>query len=369
MKRYPPVLRFAMVLLAFVLACGSNPATTEVDTPSVAPPLGLEHPDEIVAGRGFIVLADRRVFTVMAFLNAVGYDEEAKGKQMHPTRAEVRRLINERKAAYPREFDSWREYYQKKNLKIFHYQDFALSLSYDYPFRRTYPDEKMGYPWTASRLKDFPDTLNGFWSKVNLGEIWNEVKSEYIAEIRKYDFGRMDSQRSFLWEYLKMERSDGYVLVLIPNLLDRHYHAIWAQYENYGYSVESPGTMSYGLNIHEYLHSIVNPIVEAHYDSHGEKLREYYGAAKDQPLVASYRNPVVFTYECLVRALDWRLRVKMGDLSEQQAASRMEYLGAEGLTLAHPFYILLTEYEQEEVSFEAFVPALFERLPNYEGQI
>jgi hypothetical protein len=54
--------------------------------------VSFNHPDEIVKGQGFMVLADRRLFVVMAFLNAVGMDEEFPGKPMHPVRVGVREL-------------------------------------------------------------------------------------------------------------------------------------------------------------------------------------------------------------------------------------------------------------------------------------
>jgi len=96
------------------------------------------HPDEIVKGQGFMVLADRREFAVMAFLNAMGYDDEAQGRQMHPVRVRVRRMIEDNLADNPNEFKAWRSYrlgWMRKYLQPFHYQDFALSLSADYPFR------------------------------------------------------------------------------------------------------------------------------------------------------------------------------------------------------------------------------------------
>lgn len=63
----------------------------------------------------------------------------------------------------------------------------------------------------------------------------------------------------------RMKRSDSYVLVSIPNLLDCHYHARGARYENYFYSIESPGPYDYALNDHEYLHTVINPLVEKLY--------------------------------------------------------------------------------------------------------
>ncbi|MDI6451333.1 hypothetical protein [Anaerobaca lacustris] len=329
--------------------------------------MSFNHPDEIVRGQGFMVLADRRVFAVMAFLNAVGLDEESPGKQMHPVRVRVRELVAANLASCPDKVESWRRHYETHKLPFYCYQDFALSLSADYPFRRIRPDAELGYAVTAEQLRDFPVILNDFWRAARVVEVWQRIQPDYAAELRKYDVARMTQQMAFLWEYLRMPRHDTLTLVNVPNLLDMHYRAIGARYEGYYYTVESPGSHSYGLNIHEYLHSIINPIVEAHSGRVKVAVREYYEAGKDKPMVEHYRAPVGFTYECLVRALDHRLRALLSATPEshERAEARMAQLHEPGLTLSQPFYRLLTQYEQSDQPFDRFFPTMLERLPEY----
>lgn len=330
-------------------------------------PVSFTHPDEVVKGQGFMVLADRREFVVMAFVNAMGYDNEAQGQSMHPVRVTVRGLIAQNLEAYPAKVEVWRRYYETRELATFQYQDYALSLSADYPFHRIRPDSELGYAATAKTLADFPEILNDFWVTAKLDEIWMEVSPDYADELRKYDLTRMEKQMAFLWRYLRMPRHDTLTLVNVPNLLETHYHAIGAHYENYYYTVESPGSHSYGLNIHEYLHSIVNPIVKAHADLVRERAMSYYEAGKDKPIVQSYREPVCFTYECLVRALDHRLHARMADTpeAEKRAEARMVQLTEDGLTLSLPFYRLLADYEQSDKPFDEFTPIMLARLPAY----
>ena len=316
-----------------------------------------------------MVLADRRVFTVMAFLNAVGFDDEYSGQQMHPVRVRVRERVAANLAPHPEKLESWRRYYGAHSFGTFCYQDFALSLSADYPFRQIRPDSEIGYPAAAQSLKDFPEILNDFWVTANLDDVWQRIGPQYVTELRKYDFDRMEKQMAFLWQYLRMSRRDTLTLVNVPNLLDTHYHAIGAHYEDYYYTVESPGSHSYGLNIHEYLHSIVNPIVQAHPRAVKAAVRDYYEAGKDKPMFQSYREPVCFTYECLVRALDHRLSALASDTPEtahERAEARMAQLSEQGLTLAQPFYRLLAQYEESDQPFDRFFPTMLERLPKYQ---
>jgi hypothetical protein len=329
-------------------------------------PVSFSHEDEVIREGDFIVLADRRMFTIMAFMNACGYDEEFKGKQMHPARSRVREILKEQAAAKPEQFRKWKQYYNKVNLRCFHYQDFALSLSADYPFRRIRPDSELGYPYAGQRLADFPDVLNEFWETSDMEKVWVEVKPIYLEEIGKYNFDNMESHLKFTWDYLRMERSDRFVFVSVPNLLDKHYQAIGAKYENYWYMVESPGAGTNSLNIHEYLHSIVNSMVVAFYKGHSEKLNKYFEAGKDPPLAKSYGHPVTYTFECLVRALTTRLYVLMeNDFTSSRGEAKARYLTREGLILVEPFYHLLDEYEQTDKNFEEFLPVMLDMLEDY----
>lgn len=331
-------------------------------------PVSFTHPDEVIKGEGFMALTDRRVFAVMAFLNATGYDEETKGQQMHPVRVKVREMMAANLAEHPKKLKAWRKYrnsFVRKYMETYNFQDFALSLNTDYPFRRIRPNEELGYSYTSWILADFPDVLNDFWATAKLGEIWEQVRPEYIAEIRKYDFEKMKRQMDFLWSYLRMERRDTLTLVNVPDPLDTHFHAIGAGYEGYYCSVESPGAYAYDLNAHEYLHSIVNDLVKTNVKAQKAKLLKYYRAGKDEPLCKAYQSPVGFTSESLVRALDHRLAVLQTDdpAEKKRIEGQVAWETEKGLLLVRPFYNLLAEYEQNDKPFDQFLPTLLERLP------
>ncbi|MBP7049443.1 MAG: hypothetical protein KBE65_00345 [Phycisphaerae bacterium] len=343
--------------------------------PKVRPePVNFDHPDEVVRGKGFMALADRREFAVMAFLNATGFDEEAPGQQMHPVRVKVRQMVAANLAEHPKKVRAWRRYRNglvREHLGTYGYQDYVLSLSTDYPFRRICRNDELGYWYTAWLLADLPKILNDFWKTAKLDEVWDAVKADYIAEIKRYDFEKMQREMTFLWKYLHMERQDTFTLVHVPNPLDRHFSAIGAGYDDCYYAVESPGAIAHSLNIHEYLHSIVNDLVGKNYAGHKSKLLEYYRAGKNAPGVASYREPVIFVSECMVRALDRRIRgqfentARWANLTKSQVASDTK----NGLNLTQPFYDLLDEFEQSAAPFDQYLPTMLERLPDFSGSM
>ncbi|MHC4691286.1 MAG: hypothetical protein ACYS67_01000 [Planctomycetota bacterium] len=350
-----------LLVIAAFLAVGGCSGSVKVE------PVSFNHKDEVIREGDFIVLADRRVFAIMAFMNACGYDEEFKGMQMHPARSRVREILQEQAGAHPEHFKKWKQYYNKVNLRNFHYQVFALSLTADYPFRRIRPDSELGYPFIGWRLAEFPNVLNEFWETLEMENVWAEVKPIYLDDIGKYNFDKMEIQLKFVWDYLRMERSDQFVFISVPNLLEQYFQAIGAQYENYWYMVESPGAGSHSLNIHEYLHSIVNSMVRTRYNRHSEKLNKYYEAGKDLSLAKSYRHPVTYTFECLVRALDMRIQALLEDNPSitSRLEGRAEYLTNNGLTIVQPFYNLLDEYEQSDKNFEQFLPVMVDMLEEY----
>jgi hypothetical protein len=328
-------------------------------------PVSFIYGDEIVRGEGFMVLADRREFAVLALLNATGFDEEATNVTMHPVRVKVRELVASEMAKHPRKARAWRQYVQTRQVAMFQYEDFALSLTADYPFRRIRPDSELGYKWTVERLQGFAPVLNDFWKTLRLEKIWSQVKPEYLAEIHKYDLEKMKRQMEFLWNYLRMPRQDKLTLVNVPNLLDCHFQAIGAHYENLYYTVESPGAYADGLNIHEYLHSVVNRLVEADYGAQEAKLSKYYQAGRNGPLCKSYQAPVTFTFESLVRALDHRLTVLQSKdpTNKQRIDNQVAWETESGLKLTQPFYQSLPDFERSGRPFDQFLPTLLERLP------
>jgi hypothetical protein len=327
-------------------------------------PLAFHHADEYRAGDGFLVVADRRVFAAMAFLNAMGYDEEADGLAMHPVRVRVRTALSERLDSEDERVEAWQAYYDALELPVFAILDYVLSFSTDYPFARVRPVDELQYPQTEPALRDLSTVLNAFWDVVDLGTIWNEVKPLLVDELDQYDFAKMRGQLTALWHYLRMERSDPFTLVNVPNLLERHYSALGARYDSYYFQVESPGAHDYGLNVHEYLHSIVNPLVKRHFDAHADKLQSYYEAGRAGPYARSYQSPRSMTQESLVRALDYRLRLAASADPDAAAKiqARIDEITEAGLAMTAPFYRSLAAYERSGVPFDEYLPELLAQL-------
>jgi len=349
-----------LLILIGALLCGCH-------SPVKVKPATFAYPDEVIRNDAFIALADRRIFAVMAFMNACGFDDEASGTAMHPVRLRVREAIQMKARDHADMFAKWKRYYNRRSLPSYCYMDYALSLSSDYPFHRIRPDHELGYWWPSLLLGNFPKILNEFWEIVELEEIWAQVKPDYLTEIANYDFNKMARELAFVWEYFRFERKDHFIFVSVPNLLDSHNFAIGAHYEDYYYAVESPGSHSDGFNTHEYLHSVINALMDKHYASQRKKLNAYFIAGKDMPIAKDYGQPKAYASECLIRALDRRMSLLMYDTPEaaKHIESMIKRVTHEGLLLTEPFYRLLDEFEKSDLTFEEYLPEMLKALPEY----
>ncbi len=359
-------LHLIILSLTFLLI---SPGCNTTHKKIIVEPVTFNHPDELIKGTDnlgdFWIAADRRVFAVMAFLNAAGYDEEVQGQEMHPIRIKVRKLISDNLIEHPEKLNRWKIYYKDRPLNLCQYIDFSLSMNTDFPFKCIRPDSELSYSWTSWELADLPEVLNDFWVTAKLEDVWAECKSDYINEIKQYDVNRMTNQMNFLWEYLRMKRKDNYTIIHIPNPLNRYHNANGHNFENYYYNVDGPGSNDGSFNIHEYLHSFVNQLVKDNYHAQKEKLDEYFRSGKDAPISVSYQTPEDWISECLIHALDYRILANMSN--DQSYKKRLEAmvnsLTLEGYSILKPFYNSLDDFEKSDMPFDKYLLILFKNLP------
>jgi hypothetical protein len=337
-----------------------------------AEPVVFGHPEEIVKGSGrtagYWALADRRIFVLMAFLNTAGYDDEAPNARMTPLRLQVREAVAANLGDHLDKLGQWHKYYLAHQRGSWQYADFALSFSTDYPFRRIRPNSELAYKDCAWDLRDLPAVLNDFWATAKLDQIWEELRPQYAAEIGRYSPACMAEQMDALWQYLRMTRKDNWVIIHIPNPLERHFTASAHRFEQYSYSIDGPGSSGGGLNVHEYLHSLTHDLVRACYGAQARKLCAYFAAGKDAPISASYQDPVGWTDECLVHALDHRLAVLQSSSAQAQATTEADVasLTQGGYQLLGPLYAALADFEKSDMPFDRYLPILLEKLPEYQ---
>jgi len=319
--------------------------------------------DEVRNGRECMIVADRRIFAVMAFINASGFDEEAKGQTMHRVRIEVRNLVEKNLLSHTNEWAVWKKHYADLKCSNADYIDYAMLLSPDYPFRKVGPDDVYYNQDVLRKMSGVVNDVNEFWTAARLDQVWDAAKPGYLAELQKYDIDRMSEDLDFVWKYVRIPRREARTMVSVPNLLDRHFSADSMGCGKYFVSVEGPGSHDYRLNVHEYLHEIVNPAVARWRTEYVTQLYPYYDRWNNLPGKRGYDTPQMYIQECMVKALEARVSIKLRpDLRARKSAQVTQDV-KNGFELTGIFYENLAEFETGDSTFDDFVKVLFERLP------
>ena len=115
------------------------------------------------------------LFTVMAALNAAGYDYELNSPATHPLRLQVRKELAAKKLAVLDDLRYFMRKHHRDNptTELSQYISFALSLKgppdFDYRFRT------IDLPPDVEAMQGFSDLLVRFYREADIEELWNRV--------------------------------------------------------------------------------------------------------------------------------------------------------------------------------------------------
>jgi hypothetical protein len=359
-----------LILSALVLlgVSGCQPSFT-VSTSPADRDFSALHP-EVISGDGFAIQPDVRVFTLYAFLNGVaGWDNE-NGEGFTTQRQALRDALAERLAAVdPETVDRWRGYYKKHQRHPYAYLYYTLSLGVPPGFAHIVTAGEMKEPETASSLDGLDKVLSEFYQQAGLEELFERQFREMMAEeAANYDSEKIAAQVSAVYDYTRLDRAAAgdFDVVIVPNPFDSHYSAMSIGYQDRLYIVDGPGSNDDGLNIHEYLHMLMDDVIPADLAGQRARFNRMMKQNLDAPYVkGSYEEASTFVEEGLVRALDYRIRESIDPTYHLQARIAMADEVANGLVLVDDFYQALEQYEQDSsLSLEDFVTEMLKTIPD-----
>ena len=343
----------------------------------VSEKLTFPYKDEYRKYGDFIALADRRVFAVMAFVNACGYDEivKFKYKNMLPLRKKIRELVINNLKKHPRKWKEFKDYF-KLHYGCNKYTYFATSLDLKYPFKRIASMEQMENPWILTQLTGFLEILNDFWKTAELGKVWDSIKKDYIEYMDKFQLEKMQQQRNYVWEYLRMPKTEQYTFIYEVNPMMQRMSLTGDRVQNYLYSVGSPGSSieSYQFSFFSYLGDFLDQYnVDDYCSKYKDILTIYFlKAIKINPDINRYFDYKSFTENCLLRALNRRVLENYYKLKEPKEYLKLKAqlkkslnweINEAGYTLVKVFYNKLAVFEKNKnISFEDYIPELFKNI-------
>jgi hypothetical protein len=302
--------------------------------------------------------ADERLFTLMAALNATGYDDENNPAGMHPVRRAVRAELA------GRDLSSLASLRPRLRLcRLIHESQCIHWLLQ----RGGPPDfERQAEGWWVNApgflFLGLDGALSDFYREAGIAELWQRHRPAYEAEIARYQ-GLLAPSLETTLAYLRMSPPPTGQVVMLPNLLDAYWRGYGPAVGATSYIVSGPAEQpNLGLLQHEFMHPLLNPLVDANLDViKPDQARSLFARLKGQ-VSRGYRSWDGILRESVIRAVEVRLA---------EPAEREQLLATEedqGFWLVRPLAQQLEAYEQRDQRLPDYMPAWLATLNNLEAR-
>lgn len=298
--------------------------------------------------------ADERLFVAHAFMNVGGYDMEYHADGMHPIRAEIRALLQQRLPESYR--DSIRQYYEEHDHYLGYYGTYAFALAPPPQLTLEFKSESSS-PWVSEQVEALPDLdvwLREFYDRAGMAEIWRSYRLRLQAlhdQYRPHAAQALEHLEAYLGSEATSFRSGtGGVVTAVSPLLS-YFQAFTVTVNGQVYLVfgPQPGEPSPASYYHEVAHHFVDEIVEERRDA-AERLTPLLELAQHRAGSLAY----AVVEESLVRAIDIILSARLFGLSPEKVAARASEEYRLGFILCPYFVEHLREYEASGQPFRAY---------------
>ena len=304
---------------------------------------------------------DQTLFTVMAAINAAGYDEGTDPTELNPVRAAVRdQLAGLEIPSLP----ALREYYAAHRLAdpardLSQYISLALLLTGPPKFELTL--SPVNLPPDATELKDMPPLIAAFYEQAGIAELW--AKHLYDME---QDAGRYQRLLAKV-----IQETSGYLRMETPNYLGVRF-AIYVNplgatgqtdVRNYGdnyYIISSPSASLPEEDIrHAWLHYLLDPYVLKYPQIVKAKSELAQFTQRAVALDPAFRNNfALLLTESLVRAIQARL----SGSDDRSKLNAVQSSVEEGYLLTSYFYEALEEFVDQPVGMRLYFPEMLDAI-------
>ncbi|UCF39121.1 MAG: hypothetical protein JSU96_09905 [Acidobacteriota bacterium] len=345
-----PILLF--FLLAPISVAGQDSAPTADASPSP-----VEEVEDLV---NIDFRNDLRLFTVMAAVNVAGFDYETPGRTMSDTRLAVREAMSN---LDPLLLMRLRTVYATKRFRNeleTHTAYTSLALLLDGPPLFEFPQGGPAIPTDVQRILGFDELLAQFYQQGNIEALWERFRPVYTAYLGQYRPIFKDVIRDTLAYFriparIVLDRQ----IVLIPDPLAFNDVVHARNLEKVYYIVVGPTedpASNYVQLQHEYLHFLIDPLVEKHGGTL-LKTRDLLKLAQSQPNLSQdfMDRYLLIVGESLIEAILYRLH------PPEDSKERNLELHNRGLIFVPYFLRKMEEFENnDELPLPLFLEAAFD---------
>ncbi len=319
--------------------------------------------DSVEALVNMNLTVDVRIFTVMAALNAAGFDYETPGKEMSEVRQGIRQELQKTDPGLLEQLQTFYKEQRQGSDGIdsqVAYVSLALLLSGPPQFKLTVEEEEV--PADARRLLGFVPLVQEFYQRAAIPYLWQRYQSAYTEELEIYRPVLTEMIEQTL-EYFRIPPRSvlGRRIVLIPDLLNAKNIVNARSLDPVYYIVVGPtdnAAENHRQLQHGYLHYLIDPLVE----KFGLQLLKHSNlmelAHRQPQLDAQYQNKYfLLVAESLIETILWKIHVPEDPDRERVSLFR------QGFIFVPYFQRGLKRYEKTElISFPSYVEDLLKDL-------
>lgn len=278
--------------------------------PSARLALGLLCLTRLFGAESLQLDANENLFSVLAAINAAGYDDGIKLPDNNPLRQQLRDYLAQQNiASLPELKRFFQANGRHKNAvqDLSQYISYALSVSGPPDFAWRTRDVEI--PPDAKAIEGFTPLLIDFYRQARLDELWRRARPVYEKELEKYHSPVLGMTN----------KVDGYLRVSAGGYLGRRFQIFidllgtpqQVQTRNYGddaFVIVTPSVEPKMFDIrHAYLHFELDPIM-IKYGMDLQQKRSLLDIVQLAPLEDNFKNDfVLLANESLIKAVECRL--------------------------------------------------------------
>ncbi len=297
------------------------------------------------------------LFTVMAAINAGGYDAEIDSPSNNPLRKAIRDRLAQEKLDSVFELKRFVRDHKQKDpaADLSQYISFAISVDGPPTFTPRYLNNMM--PPDAAQLEGFTPLLINFYREAHIAELWKRVQPEYDKVIEQYH--APVSRAVLLANAYARNPTSGFLgrrFQIYVDLLGAPNQVQTRSYVDDYFVVVTPSAELRVQDIrHAYLHYLFDPLGLKYAKQLLTKapIGDY---ALGSPLLADHfkQDFILLATECFIKAVESRM-----DKKPEMALEAAK----EGFVLTPGFAeILANDYEKQDVVLRLHFPDMVEEL-------
>jgi tetratricopeptide (TPR) repeat protein len=300
--------------------------------------------------------ASQTLFTVLAAINAAGYDEELDSAATPPIRKQVRDIIAAKHLNSVERLKNFFDANRQSNPgeALSQYISFALTVEGPPDFQYRVPPAEI--PHDVLKLEGLNPLIAAFYQEAGIEELWKRSQPAYDQMIAAYHSG---VSKALLESnaYLRNPTSGfrGRRFQIYVDLLGAPNQIQSRSYKDDYFVVVTPSPEPQIDEIrHAYLHYLLDPLSLRHFDQLSRLKAVADFAAPAPALDNSYKDDfILLATECLIKAVESRLAH-----GAQNRQALVDQALREGFVLTPALADGLAVYEKQEQSMRLYFPDL-----------